>query len=133
MNDNAILDLLQQPDTTVAVVGATDHPAKFGGRIYRDLKRKGFRVFAVNPTRATVDGDPCYPSLADLPEAPTIVDFVVPPSRTLRGLEQCVELGYTTVWIQPGAADPEVVAFVEAHDLTGLVDACIMIEALPRR
>lgn len=133
MNANAILSLLQQPETTVAVVGATDNPAKFGNRIYRDLKRKGFRVFAVNPTRSTVDGDPCYPSLADLPEAPTIVDFVVPPRRTLRGLEQCVDLGYTNVWIQPGAADPEVVAFVEAHDLTALVDACIMVEALPRR
>ena len=30
--------------TYLAVVGATDDPAKFGGRIYRDLKAKGFRV-----------------------------------------------------------------------------------------
>ena len=43
--------LLTDPATTIAVVGATDDPAKFGGRIYRDLKGKGFRVLAVNPRR----------------------------------------------------------------------------------
>ena len=77
--------LLTDPATTIAVVGATDDPAKFGGRIYRDLKGKGFRVLAVNPGRDTVDGDPCYPSLAALPEAPTIVDLVVPPRGDSRG------------------------------------------------
>ncbi|NIQ54637.1 MAG: CoA-binding protein, partial [Gemmatimonadetes bacterium] len=51
----------------MAVVGATDSPDKYGGIIYRDLKRRGFRVFAVNPGRETVDGDPAYAGLADLP------------------------------------------------------------------
>ena len=41
--------LLQDPATTVAVVGATDNPAKYGAKIYRDLKGKGFTVYAVNP------------------------------------------------------------------------------------
>jgi predicted CoA-binding protein len=128
-----ILTLLEQPETTVAVIGATDNPAKFGCRIYRDLKRKGFTVFAVNPNRDTVDGDPCWGSLSDLPEAPTIVDFVVPPRRTRRILQECLDLGYTNVWIQPGAEDAEVVTFLEDNGFNHLVDACIMVEALPRR
>jgi hypothetical protein len=72
--------LLEDPATSIAVVGAGDDPAKWGGRIYRNLKAKGFRVLAVNPGRAVVDGDPCYPSVTNLPEDPTIVHRVPPPS-----------------------------------------------------
>lgn len=120
--------LLSDPATTIAVVGATDDPAKFGGRIYRDLKRKGFRVFAVNPGRDTVDGDPCYPSLADLPEAPTIVNLVVPPAVTLQVLQQCVALGLRRVWVQPGAEDPEAAAFAAQAGLMARIGDCIMVK-----
>ena len=33
--------LLGEPGASVAVIGATDHPTKYGGIIYRDLKRRG--------------------------------------------------------------------------------------------
>jgi len=121
--------LLEDPATTVAVVGASDNPAKYGSKIYRDLKGKGFTVYPVNPARETVDGDPTFSSLAEISEPPTIVNFVVPPQRTLRILEQCKELGLTNVWIQPGAESAEVVEYLEQEDFTHLVNACIMVRA----
>jgi predicted CoA-binding protein len=130
MND--IASLLHRDDTTVAVVGATDNPAKYGSVIYRDLKRKGFRVFAVNPNRDSVDGDPTYRSLDDLPERPTIVDIVVPPDVTLRVLEKAKQLGYRNVWVQPGAESPEVMAYLTGSDFNYLANACIMVESRVR-
>lgn len=124
-----ITRLLQDPATTIAVVGATEREHKYGSIIYRDLRSKGFTVFAVNPHRDVVHGDPCWHRLSDLPEAPTIVDFVVPPPRTLEVLEECLQLGYTTVWIQPGAEDEEVISFLQENDFDHLVRACIMVEA----
>jgi len=129
---NDIVALLDRPDTVVAVVGATDHPAKYGGIIYRDLRAKGVTVRAVNPYRDTVAGDPCWRSLADLPEPPTIVNIVVPPTRTLAVLEECSRLGLKAVWIQPGAADDAVHRYLDESDLTALVDACIMVPHLTR-
>lgn len=120
--------LLADPATIIAVVGATDDPAKFGGRIYRDLKRKGYRVFAVNPGRGTVNGDPCHSSLADLPEPPTLVDFVVPPRVTLEVLRQCVALGVNRVWLQPGAEDAAVLAYAERNGLSVRAHDCIMVK-----
>ena len=81
----SVVDRLDLPDPLIAVVGATDHPGKYGGTIYRNLKAKGYRVAAVNPLRDTVDGDPCVPTLMDLAETPDIVNIVVPPTRTMRG------------------------------------------------
>ena len=72
MND--IATLLNRDDTTIAVVGATDDPHKYGSVIYRDLKRKGYEVFAVNPNRDTVDGDPAYSSLGA--ESPEVMTFL---------------------------------------------------------
>ena len=124
-----VSERLSLPDPLVAVVGATDAPGKYGGIIYRDLKRKGYRVVAVNPGRTTVDGDPSYPSLSSLPEVPDIVNVVVPPRRTLRILDEAAQLGDVAVWIQPGAADTAVRERAAELELATLIDACIMVQA----
>jgi hypothetical protein len=129
---DSISTLLNEGDPVVAVVGATDNPRKYGNLIYLDLKEKGFRVYPVNPTRATVDGDPTFATLAELPEAPDIVNFVVPPTRTLRVLKQAKGLGFTTVWVQPGAENEDVLSYLDEQDFEYLANACIMVRARVR-
>jgi hypothetical protein len=124
-----LTQLLSLPDVSIAVVGATDHPTKYGGVIYRDLKRKGFRVFAVNPYRETVDGDPCWKSVKDLPETPTIADFVIPSSRGLGVLDECEEAGIFNIWLQPGAESPRLIEKLEHGPFNWLANACIMVAA----
>ena len=128
----SLIDTLNGDDPLIAIVGATDSPRKFGSRIYLNLKWKGYRIVPVNPTRDTVDGDRAYATLSDLPEAPDIVDFVVPPTRTLRILEEARELGYLSTWIQPGAENPAVVRYLDEHGFDYLVDDCIMVRSCPR-
>ena len=124
-----IVDLLDEPDTTVAVVGATDNPSKYGSIIYRDLKRKGYRVFPVNPNRSTVDGDRAYDHLQDLDRDPTIVNIVVPTEVTLEILGQCLEMGLMNVWLQPGTESPESMGFLQRNNFNYLANACIMVES----
>lgn len=121
--------LLDDPSTSVAVVGATDEPGKYGGIAYRQLKSMGYRVFAVNPGRATVDGDPAYPNLQSLPDAPTIVNFVVPARVGSEVADEALELGYTNLWFQPGAESPALTERLEAAGANVLTDACIMVRA----
>lgn len=121
--------LLSNPDTTIAVVGATDSPGKYGGIVYRDLKRKGYRVFAVNPNRDTVDGDRAYPSLSELPEAPTIIDLVVPPWEAASVLEEAERLGRRKIWFQPGSETHALVEDADARGFEVQVNACIMVRA----
>ncbi len=123
-----ILSLLEEPGTTIALVGATDNQSKYGHTIFLDLKRKGYRVYPVNPRRETVQGEKAYPRLADIPEPPTIVNFVIPPRFTLHVLKQCLELGLMNVFIQPGADSPEVMEFIQENGFNYLANACIMVE-----
>ncbi len=119
-------------DPLIAVVGATDHPGKYGGIIYRHLKAKGYRVVPINPGRSTVDGDATYASVSDLEEAPDIIDVVVPPRRTLSLLDEFAAVGDAGVWIQPGAADSAVREKASRLDVDVLIDACIMVIAPSR-
>lgn len=125
-----IASLLEEPETTVAVVGATDNASKYGHVIYRDLKRKGFQVYPVNPRRERVDGDRAYPSLmvlAAIAVTPTIVNIVVPPPIAQSVLKECLALGLRNVWLQPGAESPENLEFLQEHGFNYLANACIMV------
>ena len=124
-----ITELLNETDPVIAVVGATDNPAKYGSVIYRDLKAKGYRVYPVNPNRETVDGDPAYRQLGDLPVTPDIGNIVVPPDRTLQVLDRAEELGIDNIWVQPGAEDHRVMERLAEGGFQYLANACIMVRA----
>ena len=120
---------LTNHDATIAVVGATDNESKYGAVIYRDLKRKGYRVFPVNPHRDTVDGDPAYASVADLPVAPDIIDLVVPAEVGVKVVRQALDVGYDRIWVQPGAESPELLTLLQESDAEYIAHACIMVRS----
>jgi predicted CoA-binding protein len=93
------------------------------------MKRKGFPVYAVNPYRKAVDGDPCWAKVSDIPDKPTIVVLVVPPRRGIEVLHDCAEAGIRNIWIQPGAFSMEMEEELEAGDFDWLAEACVMVRA----
>lgn len=124
-----ITEHLASAETVIAVVGATDTPWKYGGKIYCDLKAKGFRVRAVNPNRDTVDGDPTYANLAAVPDGIDIVDVVVPPEVGERIVADAAALGLAHIWFQPGAESQRVIEQAEAAGLDVIHHQCIMVRA----
>lgn len=81
----------------IAVVGASDDPVKIGGRPLAFLLRHGYagRVFPVNPSRATVQGLPAFPSVAAIPEDVDLAIVVVPAERVEESLEAAAAKGIT--------------------------------------
>ncbi|MGH7365223.1 MAG: acetate--CoA ligase family protein, partial [Candidatus Rokuibacteriota bacterium] len=79
----------------IAVVGASDDPVKIGGRPLAFLLRHGYggRVFPVNPSRATVQGLPAFPSVAAIPEDVDLAIVVVPAERVEESLEAAAAKG----------------------------------------
>jgi predicted CoA-binding protein len=124
-----LTDHLESADTVIAVVGATDTPWKYGGKIYCDLKAKGFQVRAVNPNRDSVDGDPTFPDLAAVPDDIDIVDVVVPPDVGERIVADAAALGLTHIWFQPGAESQRVIEQAKAAGLDVIHHQCIMVRA----
>ena len=113
---------------TWALVGANNNPRKFGNRILLDLRRAGYKVYAVNLNETEVAGQPAWRTLADLPETPEVVDIVVPPAQTEQIVRQCRQLGLTRLWMQPGAESDAAIEYCHANGLQVVYDACAMVE-----
>jgi predicted CoA-binding protein len=114
---------------SVAVVGASRDRNKYGNIVYRNFVSRGVKVFPVNPEAAIIEGDACYPSLADLPEKVEGAVIVVPPDRTEMVVREAVAAGIPSIWLQPGAESLEAVRFCEASGLCLVWNACILVES----
>ncbi len=116
------------PEKTIAVVGATNNPEKWGYRLYRFFKSRYKEVFPVNPKYRRVLGDTCYPSLKALPKTPDIVDLVVRSDIAVKYVEECVELGIKMVWFQPGSESEAALELCRKHGIKEVHGMCLMEE-----
>ena len=85
--------------TCVAIIGASDDPARIGGRPLRYMRDGGFRgaVYPVNPNRSEVQGMPAFASIVDVPEAVDCAIIAVPAKIVARTIEDCAGMGVKSV------------------------------------
>jgi len=125
-----VLQKLEEENVKIALVGASNDKSKFGNRIYRDLKNKGYNVVPVNPKDEKIEGDKAYTSIQMMKELPDIVNFVVPPPIAIKVAQNAVELGIEYLWFQPGSESDEIEYWLKNTDgIKYLINACIMVEA----
>ncbi len=123
------IDAFLNENNIFAVVGVSRNLGKFGNIIYHDLKRKGYKVFPINPKAKMINSDKAYESLSKLPIKPDVVDIVVPPNVALDVVKECYELGIKKVWLQPGAESDEVIDYCYDHDIEVIYGMCVMVES----
>ena len=124
-----VLDALRRkgPGTRIAVVGASNDPAKYGNIIVRNLVRKGYTVLPVNLRAREVAGIPAFASLREVPPPIHVVSVVTPPSSTRKILEEVAELGLPAVFLQDGSFDGAVLEYAAKAPFKTVYDACIMV------
>lgn len=83
----------------IAVAGVSREEGQAANAIYRRLRDAGFTVYAVNPRAEEVEGDPCYPSVAELPEPAGGVLIVTHPDAAPTVARDCVRAGVRRVWL----------------------------------
>lgn len=85
--------------TSVAIVGATDDASRIGGGlILHFLKRHGFTgaIYPVNPKRETVQGLPCFSTLAAVP-GPIDLAIMAIPAKAVRDTVDSLPAGHTRI------------------------------------
>ncbi|OZI34002.1 CoA-binding protein [Bordetella genomosp. 10] len=93
-NDDATLRQLLDP-ASIAIIGASDNPDKIGGRPIHYMRRHGYagQLYPINPQRADVQGERCWPSLASLPAAPELAIVAVAGEQGVRAVDECAASG----------------------------------------
>jgi len=114
---------------TVAIVGASDNPARasyFVGTYL--LASTHFTVWFVNPKADQILGQPAFASLADLPAAPDIVDVFRKPSDLPEVLDEAIAVSAKTLWLQLGIEDADIAERGTAAGMNVVMNRCIKIE-----
>ena len=88
------LEALLRP-RSIAIIGASQDPAKIGGRPLHLLRRYGYagQIYPINPRAAEVQGLKAYPSVMDVPEAPDLALIAVEAEKAPDAVEQCAARG----------------------------------------
>ena len=105
-NRGEIRDLLAHAKV-IAVVGHSDKPHRTSYRIAQYLRNAGYKVYAVNPTVAEIDGEPAYPDLASIPEPIDIVDVFRRAEFLQSIVDEAITVGAKAVWGQLGVVDQD--------------------------
>ncbi|ALB02576.1 CoA-binding protein [Kocuria palustris] len=114
---------------SIAIVGMSNKPSRASYFVATYLLSSSpYDVYFVNPVLDEVLGQKVYPSLADLPVVPDLVE-VFRKDADLPGVAQeAVDIGAKTVWMQLGSWNEEAARIAEDSGLNAVMDRCVKIE-----
>lgn len=114
---------------SIAIVGMSNKPSRASYFVATYLLSSSpYDVYFVNPVLDEVLGQKVYPSLADLPVVPDLVE-VFRKDADLPGVAQeAVDIGAKTVWMQLGSWNEEAARIAEDAGLNAVMDRCVKIE-----
>ncbi|MFG1934177.1 CoA-binding protein [Mycobacterium sp. NPDC048908] len=114
---------------TVAIVGVSDNPRRPSHEVWSYLKSASdYQLYLVNPTISEVDGTAVYPSLADLPVVPDLVDVFRRHEFLPSVLQDTIDVGAKTLWLQQGLWHEQVARDGEAAGLQVVMDRCLKVD-----
>lgn len=114
---------------SIAIVGASPNPARSSFFVGTYLQQSSdYRVYFVNPNADEILGQKAYPDLKSLPEVPDIVDVFRKASDIPAVVDDVLEIGATTIWVQLGIWNEEAARYAEGRGLTVVMDRCIKVE-----
>jgi predicted CoA-binding protein len=115
---------------TIAVVGASSNPARASNFVLTYLLSSSadYEVWPVSPRETEILGVKAYPSLAELPGEPDIVD-VFRRADALPGVaREAVAAGAKALWMQLGLHSDEAVEIAYSAGLDVVTNRCLKIE-----
>ena len=116
---------IYEESRTIAVVGASPDPTKRANVIPAYLRDQGYRIIPVNPNHDEVFGEPCYPTLLEIPDPVDIVDVFRPPIDAPDVATKAVQIGAKVLWLQLGILSDEAARIAQEGGLAFIEDHCI--------
>lgn len=129
MKDEDLKEILKNCKT-IAVIGLSpkeDRPS-YGVAAY--LQSKGYRIIPVRPDGEKILGEKVYHSLREIPDSIQIdvVDIFRKSEEVPPVVEEAIQRGAKTIWMQEGVIHPVAGEKAEKAGLKVIMDRCIKKE-----
>lgn len=110
---------------TIAVVGASENPAKAAHSIPAYLHAQGYRIIPVSPKGGELFGEAVRASLSDIGEPVDVVDVFRPPREGAAVAREAAAIGAKVLWFQPGTSSEEAVQLADEAGMTVIAEGCM--------
>lgn len=124
-----ILNILESVKT-IAMVGASDNPARPSYGVMRYLQGNGYRVIPVNPGLAGKEllGEKVYGALADIQDPIDMVDIFRNSEAAGPITDEAIAKGVKVVWMQLEVINPEAAERALDAGIKVVMNRCPAIE-----
>ena len=99
----------------IAVAGVSRKKQKFGNAIYKELNKKGYNLYPVNPNLDQYNGSKCYPEI------------------TKKLIVEAEAKGIKNIWLQQGSADKDTILKAEESESNIISKQCVIMFADPTK
>lgn len=84
---------------SIAIIGASGKEKSIGYEILKNIRSYGYRggIYPVNPKQDQIFGYRCYPSIAELPEIPSLALIVIPKQFVEETVEKVLAKGIKSI------------------------------------
>jgi predicted CoA-binding protein len=116
---------------SIAFVGVSRNPRKFGYTAFKELKEKGMNLIPVNPFADSIAGTEVYHNVKSLPDHVKGLIVMTKKNQTAGVIKEAREKGLKQIWIQQMADSKEAIKELEGSDINYITGQCILMHFKP--
>jgi len=116
---------------SIAMVGVSRNPKKFGFAAFKELKDKGMNIIPVNPHAEMIDGVKVYADLKSLPGEVKGLIIMTQKSQTAGLVREAKEKGFKQIWIQQMSESKDALKELEGSGINYISGQCILMHFKP--
>jgi len=110
----------------VAVIGASNKPARYSYQAVKLLAEKGHAVFPVHPAIAEIDGMPVFKRLANISVPIHTITVYLAPERSAALADEIMAVRSKRVIFNPGAENPSIFQRLQEVGVE-VMNACTLV------
>ncbi len=116
-----------------AVVGVSDKKGKFGNAVFKELRKRGYKVFPVNQRLDLFEDQQCHNTISEIIDPLDGVIIIAGPEGARKAIRECIDSGIKKVWLYPGSKCSEAVNLAKENEIELICKACPLLYLEPVR
>jgi len=129
ISQSQITEFMSQ--SAIGIAGVSRNTKRFGYMIYDELKKKGLKVYPLNPNTDLINNDKCYSDVESLPTDTSAILIVTAKKNTLEIVKKAIRRNIKHIWIQQGSETKEALELAHENDINLISGHCIFMAVEP--